>query len=100
MCTYRKSPPKGIIIKTKPLPLALPRLPRVLNGDTSEDAGNQRRSHEQHTEYDGSPADPLEFADGEDSNEEEEDRDFGEVDGWDVGDLRDPCVLETLVSWE
>jgi hypothetical protein len=42
----------------------------------------------------------LEFADGEDSNEEEEDRDFGEVDGWDVGDLRDPCVLETLVSWE
>ena len=86
-------PPVGVIIITQPLAAPSPVRPRRLDGNAGENGGDKCRDHEEEAVDDCADAYLPEEMAWEDAHEEEEDRDFGEDDGGDVGDLRDPGVL-------
>lgn len=65
-------------------------------GDAGKDEGNHRRDHEEEAVNNRSDAYFSEARTGEDAYEEEEDRDLGEDDGGDVGELCYPSVLGGL----
>jgi hypothetical protein len=91
--TYRVSPPKGIVIVAHSLLGSLPVRPSSLDRNTSQDSSNGSRQHEQGAVCYRSPAYHLKDFVGENADEDGDDGDFGEADGWDIRDLRDPGVL-------
>ena len=87
-------PPISVIIEADTLSGPRPARPRILNRNASENGRNCCRHHEHGAVCDSAEAEPPEFPAGEHSHEEENNCDFGEDDGGNIKDLRDPSILE------